>query len=175
MPGAETYISASLWNKKVINKRKISILGSRRKHSCLFLLHAGNIEIQPGPEYMKELYNLLSKRGMKIFHPNVRGLLANIDHVKVLLNEHKNIDILTLSETHINTKAYTENPNLYHIPGYTFISRNRKTGLCGDVGMYISNRIKWKRRSDLEHRDLECIWIEIFQKNSKTFLVGSLY
>ena len=27
----------------------------------------------------------------------------------------------------------------------------------------------------MEHRSLECIWIEIFQKNAKGFLVGTMY
>ena len=41
--------------------------------------------------------------------------------------------------------------------------------------MFISERIQWKRRTDLENEVLECLWIEVFQKCSKSFVVGSIY
>ena len=35
--------------------------------------------------------------------------------------------------------------------------------------MYISNEVTWKRRQELEHRYIECVWTEICQKNSNVF------
>ncbi len=32
-----------------------------------------------------------------------------------------------------------------------------------------------ERRYDIENNTIECIWLEIFQKNSKSFLVGMIY
>lgn len=75
------------------------------------------------------------------------GLLANIDQIAILLHDFKNMDILTLSEVHININTYNDNADLYYIPGYTFIYRNRKKGKGGGVAMYISDRIKWKHRT----------------------------
>ena len=34
---------------------------------------------------------------------------------------------------------------------------------------------KCERRLDLECENIECIWLEIFPKNSKSFLIGSMY
>ena len=135
----------------------------------ILLLLCGDVEIRPGP-----VGDIFTKRGLKIFHQNVQGLLSNIDKVQVLLKKFPVIDILTLSETHINTNTHNDNAALYHIPGYTFLHRNREKGTWGGVGMYIKDQIRWKRRADLEHDNLE-FWIEIIQKNAKNFLVGTLY
>ena len=35
--------------------------------------------------------------------------------------------------------------------------------------------MKVERRLDLERNEMECIWLEVFPKNSKSFLVGNLY
>ena len=41
--------------------------------------------------------------------------------------------------------------------------------------MCISNRVNYIRRHDLESPDIDSIWIEIKIKNSKSFLVCSVY
>ncbi len=41
--------------------------------------------------------------------------------------------------------------------------------------MYVRENIKCERRVDLELDEIECIWIEIFPKNSKSYLIGQIY
>ena len=41
--------------------------------------------------------------------------------------------------------------------------------------MYVSDDLKWKRRTDLERDELECIWVEIDIFKGKNFLVGCIY
>ena len=96
----------------------------------MLLLVCGDIELHPGLTntdieklHVEELSNLLRHRGIKIFHQNVRGLLTNIDKVKIF-RDFKNIDILTLSETHINDDTYYDNAKLYEVPGFKFTHRN---------------------------------------------------
>jgi len=36
--------------------------------------------------------------------------------------------------------------------------------------VYISVSLKWKRRCDFEHEQLECIWIEIFPDKAESWL-----
>ena len=121
----------------------------------------GDIEPYPVPTntdieelHIEELSSLLKHRGFKIFHQNVRRLLTYIDKVKILFRDFKNIDILTLSETHINDDTYNDNPKLYEVPGFKFIHRNRKNG---GVAMYVSNKIQFDHRKDLEQNMLGCI------------------
>ena len=41
--------------------------------------------------------------------------------------------------------------------------------------MYLSDDLKWKRRTDLETDEIECIWMEVDIFKSKSFLVGCIY
>ena len=89
--------------------------------------------------------------------------------IEILLS--KNIDILTLSETH-STPLLTD--DLFDIRGYSFISKPRENGNGGGVAIYISDRLQVNRRIDLEKPNIECIWIELILKG-KNILICSLY
>ena len=57
---------------------------------------------------------------------------------------------------------------------------NRSNASCFYIMLFyqkkkVFDRVKWKSRNDLEHDNLECIWIEIFEKNAKSFLVRTMY
>ena len=125
--------------------------------------------------HIEELPNLLKHRGITIFHQNVRGLLTNIDKVKRSFRDFKNIDILTLSETHIKNDAYNNNVKLYQVPGFKFIHQYQKNGTHGGVAMYVSNKIQLDCRKGIEEKMLECIWIEIYVKKSQNYLIGTIY
>ena len=109
-----------------------------------------------------------------MFHQNVRGLFGNLGHVSELLQSFPGIDILSLSETHIEAGLEQEEA-IYDMPGYSFISRPRRSGKGGGVGAYNVDGIGWDRRHDLENDNTEAIWLEIRPKDSKTFLVGIMY
>ena len=47
-------------------------------------------------------------------------------------------------------------------------------GKGGGVAIYIKNNIAFQHRHDIEN-SLEYLWIQIFQKHSKSFLVGCYY
>ena len=51
----------------------------------------------------------------------------------------------------------------------------RQNGEGGGVGIYMAEKLKWKRREDLEDVKLEGIWIEIFQTKANSFVVGTVY
>ena len=41
--------------------------------------------------------------------------------------------------------------------------------------MYVSNKIQFNCRKDLEENKLECIWIEVYLKKSQNYLIGTIY
>ena len=95
----DTFIDSGLYLSKV---RKTVFRDSQSKTMSLLLLLlvCGDIEPHPDPTctdmeklHIEELPNLLKHRGIKIFHQNVRGLLTNIDKVKILFRDFKNLDI----------------------------------------------------------------------------------
>ena len=82
---------------------------------------------------------------------------------------------MTLSEAHI--EGNDGHSALHDIPGYSFVSRPRKGGKGGGVGVYISDDITWELRKDLEAEEIESIWIEIWpsRQHNKGILVTTIY
>eukprot|EP00795_Rhopilema_esculentum_P009289 gene9289-16986_t len=172
----ETFILSSLWQAKR-GKRDIHVRSSMQSFLCLLILMSGDIESCPGP-YSRDipaLKQLLKQRGLAVFHQNVRGLFSNINLVSELFQSFSGIDILTLSETHIRKDS--ENNGLYDIPGYSFESRPRNSGKGGGVGAYISNKVPWDRREDLEDKELEIMWIKVWpsREHCKGILIAIIY
>ena len=89
----------------------------------------GDIESQLGPTNNSEFKTLISKKGIKFCHQNIRGLYGNIDEVwEILLS--CNFDIFSLSETSISEDFHD---GFFDIRGYSFIRRDRKSGQGGGV------------------------------------------
>ena len=118
-------------------------------------------------------------KGLKLFHQNVRGLLSKFNFIEKLLYTHKVIDILGVTETHVDEDIDETDEEiiklLFEITDYKFVFNNRSTGQVGGVGVYIKNGIDWKRRKELENNFTECIWLEIFFKHTKSLLVAFYY
>ena len=181
--GNESFISSSLWQLKR-GGRSMQLRNSTRSYITLLILLCGDVESCPGPtsaqigggeRIIDELMSLLKVKGLKILHQNTRGLLSNFAYISELFQSFKGIDILTLSETHIDEQDGLEPDSYYDIPGYSFISRPRKSGKGGGVGAYISDGLIWDRRLDLENEKIEVVWLEIRPKCSKGILIASVY
>ena len=125
----QTLICQSMW----CYQQRYGIQVGRKVDLQLLLLLSGDIELCPGPESgnclndYSELDCLMKQRGLKCFHLNVWGLWDNLCHITELLTAHNDIDIFTLSETHIQD----EPEELYAINGYSFINHSRCGGLGG--------------------------------------------
>ena len=133
----------------------------------MLLLLGGDIEICLGPQ--NTLSDFYKSRGFKIVHENIRGILSNHQILESFVNKTESkIDVICVSETHI------KDGDLYSLPGYVFLQRNRNVGTSGGVGIFLKHEIKFKRRYDLENH-LENLWIEICLKNSKSVLIGCYY
>ena len=109
---------------------------------------------------------------MKIFHQNVCVLLRVLDHIKILLHEVKGIDVFGISKSHLNSKIDDKE---LKITGYKLHRFDRKNGPGGGAAVYIGDHLNFDKRPDLEVDGIECCWIEIFVKKSKSLLVGVLY
>ena len=115
----------------------------------------------------------LIKKGLRIGNLNVCHLLPKIDEIRLLLNEHRSVNILGLCETFLND--HIDNNEL-SIDSFIFERRDRDDGRSGGgILMYISNQLSYKRRRDLEEGSIESIWIELFVPGSKSILLCSAY
>ena len=86
---------------------------------------------------------------------NIRGLYANFGKILTFLQSYRKTHFLSLSETHLDNTTPNE---LFKIPGYNFVRKNRKNGKHGGVGAFVHESIPYIRREDLESEKLECLW-----------------
>ena len=97
-----------------------------------------------------ELSEFIRKRGLKIFHQNLNGIIGKLNKVKLLLNNSKKcIHFLGVTETHTDKSVKDSQLN---IPGYVMERKDRKVGPHGGVLCYIRDDLKYDRRYDLESK-----------------------
>ena len=90
----------------------------------ILLIMSGVVETCPGPdrnEVKQDYDRILTKKGLKLCHLNVRGLWINLANITQILTDFKKIDILSLGETHIRD----EPGEMFKMDGFTFLSRPR--------------------------------------------------
>ena len=116
------------------------------RNACLFCFNntlddtqVNIADVKPGrplenQRELPELKELLSNRGLKVLHQNIRGLLCYKHFVSELLDDFRNIHLFALSETHTTPD---DNPQL-QIPGYKCEPKHRETGQGGGVAIYIA-------------------------------------
>ena len=119
-----------------------------------------------------EMDELLNNRGIKIFYRNIRDLLLKKTGVEEFLSSFPKIDMLGLSETHLNGSISEEELKLN---GFQYVRKDRTSRPAGEVGVYIKQELSSHRRYDLVVDGVECLWIEILLPKCKGFLVGNIY
>ena len=116
----------------------------------------------------------VDKNKLVIMQLNVRGLYSKIDQIKSLLNvitSNRKPDILMLCET-----WQSENSPVPKLPGYEYVYKARRHKLGGGVGIFISDKLRYKQRPDLEIETdtIEHCIVELKLKN-KNMLMCSGY
>ena len=84
----------------------------------------------------------ISSSDLAIMQLNIRGLYSKIDKLKALLNEctlGKQIDVILLYET-----WQSKTSPLPKLDGYSYIYKHHQHKLGGGVGMFVSDRLKYK-------------------------------
>ena len=94
-----------------------------------------------------------------------------------MLKSSNNIDVLGTCETFLDI---TVSDDILSMPGYSFERKDRNecntsTTKGGGILVYLRCHVDYVRRHDLESTSIESIWIEIKIKNSKPFLLCSVY
>ena len=55
------------------------------------------------------------------------------------------------------------------------VQNERRVEAGGGLIVYVKNTVRCVRRNDLEQDDIECMFIEIFPPNSRSFIIGNIY
>ena len=102
---------------------------------------------------------------------NVRSLQANHSALLNLVQNFQNanvpIDIIAVQEI-----WQIPHPEIFNIPNFSFIFKQRSIGKGGGVGFYVNTRLNFKIRDDLSFfidKVYESLTVEIINKNSKFY------
>ncbi|MES9905404.1 MAG: reverse transcriptase family protein [Sedimenticola sp.] len=114
----------------------------------------------------------LQRKALNVGHFNIQGLVGKIDDLKVILSQENNVHMLGVSES--NLKAHHP-ASSFSIPGYQKQFRRDREGAGGGLLVYVRDDVSCTRKIDLESKEIDCIWTEIYPKNNKSFLVGHFY
>ena len=113
---------------------------------------------------------ITNRKGLKILHLNINGLLHKLDYVKMLADKIK-FDVLSSNQTKLDGSIGDKD---IEIPGYTTYRKDRnKYG--GGVLLYIVDSIESYPITELQHTEFEVVWTKICFKRTKPIIIGSLY
>ncbi|XP_062601194.1 uncharacterized protein LOC134262888, partial [Saccostrea cucullata] len=98
--------------------------------------------------------------------------MPKIEEIKILLQNKQDLNILGLCETFLNDNISDSELN---IDGFEMERKDRILRAGGGIVVYISDNIRYKRRTDFEIGDIETIWLELNSKNSKPVYYCSAY
>lgn len=109
-----------------------------------------------------------------VLHLNIHSLASKISHLRDMLDKLKNkkviVHFIMLCETFLND----HNANMFQIPGYNFVHKNRINRSRGGVAMYILDTFTFKERPDLcinIENQFESIAAEVKAVNGKKNLI----
>ena len=83
------------------------------------------------------------------------------------------VDFILLCETFLNHV----NSEMFPLPGYQFVYKNKSRGKGGGVAMYISNKFQFRVRDDLTieyDMEFEYIFVDIVHDSHK-LVIGEIY
>lgn len=126
------------------------------------------------PEQLRLNNTNSNENNFTILNINVRSLRKNFDKLRECIKTtNEQFTVIGLSETHLNDKP----SEYYNIPGYNFEYKNRISRGKGGVGMYISQTVKYKVRSDLNNATdhYESCFIEIENNDHTNVIIGVIY
>ena len=104
---------------------------------------------------------------------NCRSLNKNFDGVINLLSTFNDKPTcVAVTETWLNST----NHNLFHLPGYEFISSYREKRRGGGAGIFIAQKLTYKVINlNIDVKNFEYILVEIIQPNCKNIIIGAIY
>ncbi len=108
--------------------------------------------------------------GLKVAHINVRSLYPKIDEIRYLLAD-ASLDILCITEAWLD-KTITDSQ--IKVNGY-LVERNDRNRHGGGVVIYIRDTIDYDLREDLDHSNIESLWLQCKLSSDSHVLICALY
>ena len=149
----------------------------------LSLFLCGDLELNPGPlsvdtttsssdsisNESDSLFTKQFKSCLSLIHLNIQSICPKLD---IINGNLKDFDILCFTESWLDPNVNDSELMLdnFNVP-FRF---DRQDRAGGGVIVYTKDHLYCKRRNDLEIQGIECVWLEITEKNEK-YLIGTFY
>ena len=159
-----SYLSSSTSRRKTF-----SLNCSYSNWLSTVLLLCGDIHPCPGPDCSTSIdphnkFNVIKKRGLHFIHINVRSLFPKLDELRLIARE-TNAACIAISETWLDDSVFDSELSILN---YNIYRRDRNRH-GGGVCLYIRSDIAFNTREDLQHQDLESLWIELLLPKTNPF------
>ena len=119
-------------------------------------------------------HNNNNNKYLSILNLNIRSIANKFDSFNNLLSTLKHpFSIISLTETWLNDHTSIN----FNLNNYNFVSSNRAKRKGGGVGLYVSNNLNYKIRTDLNMHEegiIESLFIEIISATSKNIIVVTI-
>ena len=126
----------------------------------LLLILSGDIELNPGPQFLGH--------SLAVLHINIRSIRHKLEYIK---EQFLDFDILCFTETHLDDTVLASDIQL----SQSFdIFRKDRNCHGGGILVYLNKNLAYERVAELEVFWDECIWFKIKQK-SQLYLFGIFY
>ena len=146
---------------------------------CLLIMLCGDVESNPGPfsvdshsdsnsDSSSYSINNLTNH-LSIMHLNIQSLIPKLDLIE---GESMAYDVLVFSESWLKPEVSNDKICIGNFLPPFRTDRNNRPG--GGVVIYVRDTFSCIRRTNLEIRGLEAVWVEILIE-SKKVLVGGFY
>ena len=142
----------------------------------LLLLKSGDVEPNPGPDTdsvsssssISTQFEDIIRNKFSVIHYNMQSLLPKIGTIE---SELFNFDVICLTETWLDQRT---SDDILALNEYSLYRRDRAGDAYGGICVFAKKELYSRRRNDLEMADVECIWLEIHNRNRKV-LIGTFY
>ena len=128
------------------------------------------------PNEVKEKLENFQQKSFSVLHLNIRSMSKNFEPFGEFLHSLCfTFSALCLSHTWCQPHE-TSNSKL-QIPGYVSLHQTRKNRRGGGLCIFLLEFLSYKVRDDLgvNSSAIECLYVEVFNKNSKIIVVNLAY
>lgn len=125
---------------------------------------------EPDDDPDVDVYGDFHRKGIHFIHINARSIRHKMTDLKIIAEKSK-AGIIAISESWFDSSITDAEVSM---PGYNLERKDRNTH-GGGVCMYIREDLSYNPRSDLDHENLEAIWIDLLLKKTKPILIGCVY
>ena len=143
---------------------------------CEMCLHCDYTQLGDLCKSIENFDSVTKKDSLSFLHFNIRSLALHFDSFEnTIMRFNPELDIIGLSETRLSRDF---NLKKVKIEGYHELETTPSKLACGGTGIYISNRIMFERRSDLEFHIDSCeatIVVIISPQRQKNTIVAVIY